>query len=124
MAQDKSDFLAAMSHEVRTPLNAILGMSEQLRETLPPGPAVQQADAISTAGRGMLRLVNDLLDLSRMEAGRLELQRTAGRWRVSWTGCAVSLARGRRSAAFCWMRRRRRICRRSCGWMRDAFARS
>ena len=77
MAQDKSDFLAAMSHEVRTPLNAILGMSEQLRETLPPGAAVQQAEAISTAGRGMLRLVNDLLDLSRMEAGRLELQRTA-----------------------------------------------
>lgn len=77
MAQDKSDFLAAMSHEVRTPLNAILGMSEQLRETLPPGPAVEQADAISAAGRGMLRLVNDLLDLSRMEAGRLELQRTA-----------------------------------------------
>jgi len=77
MAQDKSDFLAAMSHEVRTPLNAILGMSEQLRETLPPGPAVQQADAISAAGRSMLRLVNDLLDLSRMEAGRLELQRSA-----------------------------------------------
>ncbi len=77
MAQDKSDFLASMSHEVRTPLNAILGMSEQLRDTLPPGPAVQQADAISTAGRSMLRLVNDLLDLSRMEAGRLELQRAA-----------------------------------------------
>ena len=77
MAQDKSDFLAAMSHEVRTPLNAILGMSEQLRETLPPGQAVQQAEAISMAGRGMLRLVNDLLDLSRMEAGRLELQRSA-----------------------------------------------
>jgi signal transduction histidine kinase len=77
MAQDKSDFLAAMSHEVRTPLNAILGMSEQLRDTLPPGPAVQQAEAISAAGRGMLRLVNDLLDLSRMEAGRLELQRSA-----------------------------------------------
>ncbi len=77
MAQDKSDFLAAMSHEVRTPLNAILGMSEQLRESLPGGPAIQQADAISAAVRGMLRLVNDLLDLSRMEAGRLELQRSA-----------------------------------------------
>lgn len=74
MAQDKGVFLAAMSHEVRTPLNAILGMSEQLSETLPPGPALEQAEAISTAGRGMLRLVNDLLDLSRMEAGRLELQ--------------------------------------------------
>jgi signal transduction histidine kinase len=74
MAQDKSDFLAAMSHEVRTPLNAILGMSEQLHATLPPGGAMQQAAAISTAGRGMLRLVNDLLDLSRMEAGHLELQ--------------------------------------------------
>jgi signal transduction histidine kinase len=77
MARDKGDFLAAMSHEVRTPLNAILGMSEQLRESLPEGQAVQQAEAISSAGRAMLRLVNDLLDLSRMEAGRLELQRTA-----------------------------------------------
>lgn len=77
MARDKGDFLAAMSHEVRTPLNAILGMSEQLRESLPEGPAAQQAEAISSAGRAMLRLVNDLLDLSRMEAGRLELQRTA-----------------------------------------------
>jgi signal transduction histidine kinase len=77
MAQDKSDFLAAMSHEVRTPLNAILGMSEQLRDTIPDGPAAQQAVAISEAGRGMLRLVNDLLDLSRMEAGRLELHRAA-----------------------------------------------
>ncbi len=75
MAQDKSDFLAAMSHEVRTPLNAILGMSEQLRETLPAGPAMEQAEAISLAGRGMLLLVNDLLDLSRMEAGRLDLHR-------------------------------------------------
>ncbi|HWB03738.1 MAG TPA: ATP-binding protein [Verrucomicrobiales bacterium] len=77
MAQDKSDFLAAMSHEVRTPLNAILGMSEQLRDTVSEGPAAQQAEAINEAGRGMLRLVNDLLDLSRMEAGRLELHRSA-----------------------------------------------
>lgn len=77
MARDKGDFLAAMSHEVRTPLNAILGMSEQLRELLPESLAGQQAEAISSAGRAMLRLVNDLLDLSRLEAGRLELQRTA-----------------------------------------------
>lgn len=77
MAQDKSDFLAAMSHEVRTPLNAILGMSEQLRDTVSESPAAQQAEAINEAGRGMLRLVNDLLDLSRMEAGRLELHRSA-----------------------------------------------
>lgn len=77
MAQDKGRFLAAMSHEVRTPLNAILGMSEQLQISLPPGPLAEQAEAISVAGRGMLRLVNDLLDLSRLEAGRLELRPSA-----------------------------------------------
>jgi signal transduction histidine kinase len=77
MARDKSDFLASMSHEVRTPLNAILGMSEQLAAAAPDGDVRGKAEAISEAGRGMLRLVNDLLDLSRMDAGRLELRCTA-----------------------------------------------
>jgi signal transduction histidine kinase len=73
MARDKGDFLAAMSHEVRTPLNTILGMSDQLRAGLPAGPLGEQAAAVHTAARTMLQLVNDLLDLSRLEAGRLDL---------------------------------------------------
>ena len=73
MARDKGDFLAAMSHEVRTPLNTIVGMSDQLTADLPAGPLAEKAEAVRTAAQTMLRLVNDLLDLSRLEAGRLEL---------------------------------------------------
>jgi signal transduction histidine kinase len=73
MARDKGDFLAAMSHEVRTPLNTILGMSDQLATELPAGPPAEKAEAVRTAAHTMLGLVNDLLDLSRLEAGRLEL---------------------------------------------------
>jgi|GEM_PF-2822800 len=73
MARDKGEFLAAMSHEVRTPLNTILGMSDQLCAALPPGPLEEKAGAVRMAAHTMLRLVNDLLDLSRLEAGRLEL---------------------------------------------------
>lgn len=71
--RDKGDFLAAMSHEVRTPLNAMLGLSEALRDSLPAGVQREQAGAVHNAGRSLLRLVNDLLDLSRMDAGRLQL---------------------------------------------------
>lgn len=72
-ARDKGDFLAAMSHEVRTPLNAILGLSENLRDTLPEDTPRSQAGAVHAAATGLLRVVNDLLDLSRMDAGRLQL---------------------------------------------------
>ena len=54
--------------------DAILGMSEQLAATLPDGAAREQSGTIQRAGRSMLQLVNDLLELSRMEAGRLELR--------------------------------------------------
>ncbi len=71
----KSRFLATMSHEIRTPMNAILGMSQLL---LSPGlePAEQQeyAQIILNSGRNMLTLLNDILDLSKVEAGKLELQ--------------------------------------------------
>ena len=75
----KSDFLAAMSHELRTPLNAILGFSELLMA--PGGPAdrrrgfdvVDQAGHIHGAGLQLLDLVNEVLDLARIEAGRLDL---------------------------------------------------
>ena len=73
MARDKGEFLAAMSHEVRTPLNTIVGMSEQLCAELAAGPPAEWAGAVRTAARTMLRLVNDLLDLSRLEAGGQEL---------------------------------------------------
>jgi signal transduction histidine kinase len=70
----KSQFLANMSHELRTPLNAIIGVTEMLRED---AEALKQdtepLDRVLGAGRHLLALINDILDLSKIEAGRMEL---------------------------------------------------
>lgn len=69
----KSDFLANTSHEIRTPLNAIIGLSHLLeRESLPPEP-LGEVRRIGQAARALLAIVNDVLDLSKIEAGQLVL---------------------------------------------------
>ena len=70
----KSTFLANMSHELRTPLNAILGFSNLLRER---GASEQQRhdlDVINRSGEHLLGLINDVLDVAKVEAGRSELE--------------------------------------------------
>ncbi|HMP63786.1 MAG TPA: ATP-binding protein, partial [Phenylobacterium sp.] len=70
----KSAFLATMSHEIRTPLNGVLGMAQAMaRDDLPPVQR-ERLGVIRQAGETLLALLNDLLDLSRIEAGRLELE--------------------------------------------------
>ena len=70
----KSQFLATMSHEIRTPLNGVIGLSELLNRTELTERQRRLADGIDNAGRQLLALVNDILDLSKIEAGRLELE--------------------------------------------------
>ncbi|MBS0657298.1 MAG: tetratricopeptide repeat protein [Verrucomicrobia bacterium] len=72
----KSEFLANMSHEIRTPMNSILGFSELLEGRVEDDEQREYLEAISSSGKTLLRLINDILDLSKIEAGKLELQPT------------------------------------------------
>lgn len=71
--QSKTDFLAMTSHEIRTPLNAIIGLAESLASTAPNAVALERLTTIRRSGQRLLTVVNDLLDLSKVEAGKLEL---------------------------------------------------
>ncbi len=70
----KSQFLANLSHEIRTPLNAVMGFSELLEEDLTDPLQLSYLEAIHSGGKSLLGLLNDLLDLSKVEAGKLSLQ--------------------------------------------------
>ncbi len=76
LAAGRSRFLASMSHELRTPLNAIMGFSDVMRQKMfgeLPGKYVEYADLIHESGSHLLDLINDVLDMSKIEAQRYEL---------------------------------------------------
>ena len=72
--QAKSKFLAHMSHEIRTPMNGILGMAELLSRARLDEAQARQVQAIAGCGKSLMAILNDLLDLSKIEAGRLQLE--------------------------------------------------
>jgi signal transduction histidine kinase/CheY-like chemotaxis protein len=71
----KTDFLANMSHELRTPLNGVLGMLDLLADERLPPQAREQAETAQASARHLLAVIGDILDMSKLEAGRVELER-------------------------------------------------
>ena len=76
-ARAKSDFLATMSHEIRTPMNGVVGIADLLAETDLSQGQLEYVDVIRSSGGTLLTIINDILDLSKIQAGRLAIAPTA-----------------------------------------------
>jgi PAS domain S-box-containing protein len=88
----KSDFVANMSHEIRSPMNAVLGMLQLLRQTAMSGRQQDYVDKAHAAASALLGLLNDVLDFSKVEAGKLGLDPHPFRLDKLWRDLAVILS--------------------------------
>lgn len=73
----KSDFLATMSHEIRTPMNGVLGMADDLLSLEMPREQRDKVEMIKISGESLMRILDDILDLSKIEAGKLEVRNSS-----------------------------------------------
>jgi signal transduction histidine kinase len=89
----KSAFLAAMSHEIRTPMNGVIGMSDLLRQTSLRGDQVEMVDLIRESAYSLLHIIEDILDYSKIEAGRMDIDLTPLRVEDVVEGVCVMLDR-------------------------------
>jgi PAS domain S-box-containing protein len=98
----KSEFLANMSHEIRTPMNGVLGMTELAMTTCTEPSARRYLDLVKQSGRHLLSIINDILDLSKIESGRMELDRDEFDPRAMLEGVFQAMAPGaeRKGLAF------------------------
>ncbi|HCI52779.1 MAG TPA: hypothetical protein DE312_05595 [Gallionella sp.] len=75
MAQSKSEFLANMSHEIRTPMNAVIGLSELALDSADPAEKQSHLQQINESSRSLMGILNDILDLSKIEANQLSIEK-------------------------------------------------
>jgi len=83
----KSKFLATMSHEIRTPLNGVLGMAQAMAADELSPVQRERLDVVRQSGQGLLAILNDILDISKIEAGKLELEQIQFSLSEVLTGC-------------------------------------
>lgn len=88
----KGDFLAKMSHEIRTPMNAVLGLTHLLKDSRLDTTQREQVNMLHSAGQSLLELINDILDYSRINAGKLELEKTVFNLPTLFSDCVSMFA--------------------------------
>ena len=103
-SEAKSRFLATISHEIRTPLNGILGMTRLARESSIDQRQANCLDTVQQSGQSLLTLINELLDLSKLEAGKVELES------IPWNPTELAGEISRLMAASAWQKGVELVC--------------